>query len=144
MSASESPVFHDPEGRRWRRVRRIWLALSVLVTALAIIFIASVLANPVLPSFNLKPNRSATVAALPRLIHEPKARGFKFVAVSELAGVSRDQAMPVIPPNQRVFSSADAVPFFFLSTGGWILQWVFLIGILLGVARLLFIGSLAR
>src|SRR5690242_10462231 len=55
LSSSESPVFHDPHGRRWRRVRRIWLALSVLVTALAIIFIASVFANPVLPSFNLRP-----------------------------------------------------------------------------------------
>src|SRR6186997_2039843 len=60
MPASESPVFHDPHGRRWRRVRRIWLALSVLVTALAIMFIASVLANPVLPTFNLKP-----IASLP-------------------------------------------------------------------------------
>ena len=36
-------------------MRRIWLALSILVTALAIIFIASVLAKPVLPSFNLRP-----------------------------------------------------------------------------------------
>jgi hypothetical protein len=49
----ESPVFHDPRGRRWRRVRRIWLALSVVVTGLAIIFIASVLASPVLPSLSL-------------------------------------------------------------------------------------------
>ncbi len=88
-------------------------------------------------------NRSATIEALPRLIHELKARGFRFVAVSDLAGLSRDQVMPVIPPNQRVFTRADAVAFFFLSTGGWILQWVFLIGILLGLARLLFVGSLA-
>jgi hypothetical protein len=55
----ESPVFHDPHGRRWRRVRRIWLALSVVATALAIVFIASVLANPVLPTFSLR--------AIPRL-----------------------------------------------------------------------------
>jgi peptidoglycan-N-acetylglucosamine deacetylase len=88
-------------------------------------------------------DRSATVEALPRLIHELRARGFKFVAVSELAGLSRDQVMPLIPPNQRVFTRADAITFFFLSTGGWLLQWVFLIGILLGLARLLFVGSLA-
>jgi cellulose synthase/poly-beta-1,6-N-acetylglucosamine synthase-like glycosyltransferase/peptidoglycan/xylan/chitin deacetylase (PgdA/CDA1 family) len=88
-------------------------------------------------------DRSATIAALPRLIHELKARGFRFVSVSDLAGLSRDQVMPVIPPNQRVFTRADAVAFFFLSTGGWILQWIFLIGILLGLARLLFVGSLA-
>ena len=88
-------------------------------------------------------DRAATIEALPRLIHELRARGFRFVAVSDLAGLSRDQVMPVIPPSQRVFTRADAVTFFFLSTGGWVLQWVFLIGILLGLARLLFVGSLA-
>ena len=70
-------------------------------------------------------DRSATVEALPRLIHELKARGFRFVAVSDLAGLSRDQVMPVIPASQRVFTRADAITFFFLSTGGWVLQWTF-------------------
>jgi cellulose synthase/poly-beta-1,6-N-acetylglucosamine synthase-like glycosyltransferase/peptidoglycan/xylan/chitin deacetylase (PgdA/CDA1 family)/spore germination protein YaaH len=88
-------------------------------------------------------DRSATIAALPRIIRELKARGFRFVPVSDLAGYSRDQVMPVIPPGQRVFTRADSVAFFFLSTGGWVLQWVFLIGILLGLGRLLFVGSLA-
>jgi len=88
-------------------------------------------------------DRSATVEALPTLIHELKARGFQFVSVSDLAGLSRDQVMPVIPASQRVFTRADAVTFFFLSTGGWTLQWIFLIGIVLGLARLFFVGSLA-
>ena len=88
-------------------------------------------------------DRSATVEALPTLIHELKARGFQFVSVSDLAGLSRDQVMPIIPPSQRVFTRADAVTFFFLSTGGWTLQWIFVIGIVLGLARLFFVGSLA-
>jgi peptidoglycan-N-acetylglucosamine deacetylase len=88
-------------------------------------------------------DRSATVEALPRLIQELKARGYRFVAVSDLAGLSRDQVMPVIPASQRVFTRADAITFFFLSTGGWLLQWTFLLGILLGLGRLLFVGSLA-
>jgi cellulose synthase/poly-beta-1,6-N-acetylglucosamine synthase-like glycosyltransferase/peptidoglycan/xylan/chitin deacetylase (PgdA/CDA1 family)/spore germination protein YaaH len=88
-------------------------------------------------------DRSATVDALPVLIHELKARGFRFVSVSELAGLSRDQVMPVIPANQRVFTRADAITFFFLTTGGWTLQWFFVIGIVLGLARLFFVGSLA-
>jgi len=88
-------------------------------------------------------DRSATVAALPELIHELKARGFQFVPVSELAGLSKDQVMPQIPANQRMFTRADAVTFFFLSTGGWTLEWIFLIGIVLGLGRLLFVGSLA-
>src|SRR5215510_9209130 len=52
--ATDSPVFHDPHGRRWRRVKRTWLFLAVVVTGLAVVFIASVLANPVLPDFNLR------------------------------------------------------------------------------------------
>jgi cellulose synthase/poly-beta-1,6-N-acetylglucosamine synthase-like glycosyltransferase/peptidoglycan/xylan/chitin deacetylase (PgdA/CDA1 family)/spore germination protein YaaH len=88
-------------------------------------------------------DRSATIEALPRLIHDLRAKGFRFVPVSDLGGFSRDQVMPPIPESQRVFTRADAVTFFFLSTGGWTLQWVFLIGILLGLGRLLFVGSLA-
>ncbi len=88
-------------------------------------------------------DRAATIEALPELIHQLRARGFKFVPVSDLAGLTRDQVMPLIPPNQRVFTRADAITFFFLSTGGWTLQWIFVIGILLGLARLVFVGSLA-
>jgi cellulose synthase/poly-beta-1,6-N-acetylglucosamine synthase-like glycosyltransferase/peptidoglycan/xylan/chitin deacetylase (PgdA/CDA1 family)/spore germination protein YaaH len=85
-------------------------------------------------------DRSATVEALPGLIHELRKEGFKFVLVSELAGISRDQAMP---PAKSVYTRTDAVAFFLLSTGGWLLQWTFLIGILLGLGRLIFIGTLA-
>ncbi|MDQ2920276.1 MAG: glycosyltransferase, partial [Acidobacteriota bacterium] len=88
-------------------------------------------------------DRSATVEALPKLIHELRARGFRFVAVSDLAGLTRDQVMPVTPRNERAFTRADAIAFFFLSTGGWTLQWVFVIGIVLGLGRLIFIGALA-
>lgn len=88
-------------------------------------------------------NRAATVAALPELIHKLRARGFRFVPVSELAGLSRDQVMPLIPQEERMFSRSNAVSFFFLSTVGWILQWIFVIGIVLGLGRLIFIGTLA-
>ena len=57
----KSPVFYDPHGRRWRRVRRTYLALGVAVTAAVGIFIASVLANPLLPRLNLRP-----ISSLPR------------------------------------------------------------------------------
>lgn len=88
-------------------------------------------------------DRAATIAALPSLIHELRARGFQFVPVSELAGLSRDQVMPPVAPGERVFTRSNAVAFFFLSTSGWILQWVFVIGILLGLGRLIVIGTLA-
>ena len=88
-------------------------------------------------------NRAATVAALPDLIRKLRERGFRFVPVSELAGLSRDQVMPLIPPGERVMTRSNAVSFFFLSTVGWILQWIFVIGIVLGLGRLIFIGTLA-
>jgi cellulose synthase/poly-beta-1,6-N-acetylglucosamine synthase-like glycosyltransferase/peptidoglycan/xylan/chitin deacetylase (PgdA/CDA1 family) len=88
-------------------------------------------------------DRSATVEALPKLIHELRARGFRFVPVSDLAGLTRDQVMPVTPRSERAFTRADTIAFFFLSTGGWTLQWVFVIGIVLGLGRLIFIGALA-
>ncbi len=88
-------------------------------------------------------DRSATVQALPRLIHELRARGFRFVPVSDLAGLTREQVMPPLAASQRVFTRADAITFFFVSTGGWTLQWVFVIGIVLGLGRLIFIGALA-
>jgi cellulose synthase/poly-beta-1,6-N-acetylglucosamine synthase-like glycosyltransferase/peptidoglycan/xylan/chitin deacetylase (PgdA/CDA1 family) len=88
-------------------------------------------------------DRSATIEALPRLIQELRQRGFRFVPVSELADLSRDQVMPVIPASERAFTHADSITFFFLSTGGWTLQWIFVVGIVLGLGRLLFIGTLA-
>jgi cellulose synthase/poly-beta-1,6-N-acetylglucosamine synthase-like glycosyltransferase/peptidoglycan/xylan/chitin deacetylase (PgdA/CDA1 family)/spore germination protein YaaH len=88
-------------------------------------------------------DRAATVAALPELIHKLRARGFRFVPVSELAGLSRDQVMPSIPQKERVLTRSNAVSFFFLFTVGWVLQWIFVIGIVLGLGRLIFIGTLA-
>jgi cellulose synthase/poly-beta-1,6-N-acetylglucosamine synthase-like glycosyltransferase/peptidoglycan/xylan/chitin deacetylase (PgdA/CDA1 family)/spore germination protein YaaH len=88
-------------------------------------------------------NRAATVEALPKLIRELRARGFRFVPVSELAGLTRDQVMPVVSPGERVLTRSNAIAFFFLSTTGWVLRWLFMIGIVLGLGRLVFIGTLA-
>ena len=42
-------------------------------------------------------NRSETVAALKQLIPQLRARGFRFVTVSELAGLSRSDVAPTAP-----------------------------------------------
>ena len=88
-------------------------------------------------------DRSQTVEALPKIIHELQARGFTFVPVSKLAGATRDQAMPPLAPGQIAFANNNAVLFYVASWIGWLLHWIFLIGILLGIGRLLFIGGLA-
>jgi hypothetical protein len=78
-------------------------------------------------------NRQATLEALPRIIHELRGRGFKFVPVSTLGGWTRDQVMPPLPPSESIFTRTDTVAFLLLSTAGWLLQWAFLIGIILGL-----------
>ncbi|PYS49571.1 MAG: polysaccharide deacetylase [Acidobacteria bacterium] len=88
-------------------------------------------------------DRSQTIAALPRIIHELRARGYRFVTVSELAGLTRDQAMPPLQPDQKFYARANAISFFLLLTGGRVLNLLFLAGILLGLGRLVVIGALA-
>jgi len=88
-------------------------------------------------------DREATIAALPTLIHNLRAKGFKFVPVSTLGGWTRDQVMPPLSGSETLYTRTDTVAFLVLSTAGWLLQWAFLIGIVLGLGRLLVIGALA-
>ena len=88
-------------------------------------------------------DRSQTVEALPRIINELRARGFRFVAVSELAGISRDQAMPPVPSGEGFYGQANKITFSLLSVASWSLHWIFLAGIVLGLFRIIFIGGLA-
>ena len=88
-------------------------------------------------------DREATIEALPTLIRELKARGYQFVPVSALGGWSRDQVMPLLPASETLFTRTDTVAFLVLSELAWLLQWAFIIGIVLGLARLAFIGALA-
>jgi peptidoglycan-N-acetylglucosamine deacetylase len=87
-------------------------------------------------------NREQTLAALPRIIHELKARGYRFVTVSELSGLTQLQTMPIVPP-QGLFARADSVAFYALAVGGRALHWLFFSGIVLGVGRLTIILLLA-
>lgn len=88
-------------------------------------------------------DREATIEALPGLIHELRNRGFTFVPVSTLGGWTRDQVMPQLPVSESIFTRTDSIAFLVLSTTGWLLQWAFIIGIVLGLARLIVIGALA-
>ncbi len=75
-------------------------------------------------------DRSATIEALPGLIHDLKARGFSLLPFRTWPDFPRsgDAGDPSQPAR---FHARGRNCFFFLSTGGWTLQWVFLIGILL-------------
>ena len=87
-------------------------------------------------------DRSATVAALPKLIDALRAKGFEFAAVSELAKWTKDQAMPPVPSGE----ASPVVNRYVFFTVSWLqhaLAWLFMLAIGLGVARLFVLCGLA-
>jgi cellulose synthase/poly-beta-1,6-N-acetylglucosamine synthase-like glycosyltransferase len=87
-------------------------------------------------------DRSKTVAALPALIDALRAQGLAFVPVSELAGWSRDQAMPPVPADEAA-PLLDRYLFYAVSLASAGLTWLFLLTIGLGLARLILLCGLA-
>ncbi len=88
-------------------------------------------------------DRSQTVAALGPLIDSLRAEGDTLVTVSELLGLTRDQAMPGLPSRTVVARFGELAAFGIFGLIEWMLYWIFMIAIALGVARLLFITTLA-
>ncbi|MBB4154751.1 cellulose synthase/poly-beta-1,6-N-acetylglucosamine synthase-like glycosyltransferase/peptidoglycan/xylan/chitin deacetylase (PgdA/CDA1 family)/spore germination protein YaaH [Sphingomonas jinjuensis] len=88
-------------------------------------------------------DRSETVAALPAIIDQLRAKGYRFVLVSTLAGVSRHHAMPGIKRSDRVAAGIDLALFTML--GGIVtgLHWLFAFAITIGIARALVLSALA-
>jgi peptidoglycan/xylan/chitin deacetylase (PgdA/CDA1 family)/GT2 family glycosyltransferase len=88
-------------------------------------------------------DRSQTVAALPRIIRDLRARGYDFVTVSTLAGLPRDAAMPRLDRG----TSARAQRTRGLFAGIWGLREglaiMFVAVILLGMGRSLALTALA-
>lgn len=86
--------------------------------------------------------RSQTVAALPRIIDGLRARGYDFVTVSALAGLTHEQTMPPLAPGS-LSRWADRSVFLSLGLFGHLIRWLLAAAITLGVARLLLLGGLA-
>ncbi|MFZ0558920.1 MAG: glycosyltransferase [Methylovirgula sp.] len=86
-------------------------------------------------------DRSETVKALPRLIDALRAEGYELVPVSELAGLTREQAMPTLPP--AMFAPlVNRSVFYTLGYSGHLLQAMFIGAIWLGLARVVFLSGL--
>ena len=88
-------------------------------------------------------DRSQTVQAVPLIVEELRNRGFQFVSVSELLGRSRDEVMPPVTPDSLWQIWTDRLAFGVLNLTAVIIHWLFLLSIVLGIARLMFIGVLA-
>ncbi len=86
-------------------------------------------------------DRSKTVQLLPQLIDTLRARGYKFVPVSELAGLTREQAMPRLAPSLTLF--ANRIVFLTFSWIGSFFYYCFIIAIVLGIGRLLLLCGLS-
>ena len=86
-------------------------------------------------------NRSRTVQALPQLIDELRANGYKLVTIGDLAGLTPNQAMP---PVQDTFElTLDRVGFDFFRYIDAFFSFLFISAIALGVGRLAFLSTLA-
>ncbi len=88
-------------------------------------------------------DRSQTVEALPLLIAQVRQRGYRFVNVSDLIGRRRDEVMPELPAAERWGAWTDRAGFTVVAGAVSTLHWLFLAGIVLGVARLVVVGMLA-
>jgi len=86
-------------------------------------------------------DRSRTIELLPGLIDNLRARGYRFVLVSQLANWTRDQSMPPLAPSLTLY--ADRAVFLTLSWLGAILYYCFIAAIFLGIARLFVLCGLS-
>jgi cellulose synthase/poly-beta-1,6-N-acetylglucosamine synthase-like glycosyltransferase/peptidoglycan/xylan/chitin deacetylase (PgdA/CDA1 family)/spore germination protein YaaH len=88
-------------------------------------------------------DRSQTVAALPRIIDRLRALGYRFVPVSALAGLSRNQVMPPVTGADLLSVRFDVASFLAFAALGYALRWLFFAAIFLGLARALVLAALA-
>ena len=86
-------------------------------------------------------DRSQTVEALPIIIDKLRAEGYQFTTVAKLAGMTRNQVMPPLPPTIALVT--DRFVFLTLSVLGKILYFCFLAAIWMGVSRLIFLAGLS-
>ena len=88
-------------------------------------------------------DRSQTIAALPGLIDELRRRGYRFVPVSELIGLSSAQVMPALAADELAASKTDLALFDLIDVVIVGLKWLFGIAITLGIGRALTLSALA-
>ncbi len=87
-------------------------------------------------------NREQTVEALPKIISEIKARGYQFVTLSELLGVTQNDVMPLA--TKHIWESMiDNVTFNIMFLGSKVIKILFFICIIMGLFRVIILSILA-
>jgi peptidoglycan/xylan/chitin deacetylase (PgdA/CDA1 family)/spore germination protein YaaH len=87
-------------------------------------------------------DRSRTVQALPALIDALRAHGYRLVTIDRLSGMSRNDALP-LTSRSSVELWVDRLGFGFFRYVNVAMHALFVVAIVLGVARLAFLASLA-
>jgi cellulose synthase/poly-beta-1,6-N-acetylglucosamine synthase-like glycosyltransferase/peptidoglycan/xylan/chitin deacetylase (PgdA/CDA1 family) len=88
-------------------------------------------------------DRTQTIEALPKVIDQLRAEGFRFVTIHELLGLQRDELMPKLAANGEVIPYVNGIGFSLARSFNSFLKVLFVTGIVLGIGRLLVIGFVA-
>jgi len=88
-------------------------------------------------------NRRETVRLLPMLIETLRAQGYKFVTVSSLVNVTRDDVNPRVSSRDTFMLASDRIVFEVLYLFELFLTITFVSGIILGTLRVIFVTILA-
>lgn len=89
-------------------------------------------------------DRSRTVAALPEIITQLKAKGYTFITIAQLRGVPREKLMPLLTGNRgRALVGADRVVFEISYWAQITLATLFTLSLFLGVSRVFLFVVLA-
>ena len=89
-------------------------------------------------------NREETIKALPRIIKYFKDKGYTFTTVGDLVNETRDQLMPAVPRGNSYYYIQ--LSYFMAEAGYWggsILFYLFIVCIVLSIARILSLAYLA-
>jgi peptidoglycan-N-acetylglucosamine deacetylase len=88
-------------------------------------------------------DRSQTLAALPQVIDQLRAKGYEFVSVADLLGKQRADLMVPLTFQERMAAHADGVIFSIFQWSRFAIATIFILGIVLVSGRAAIIGLLA-
>jgi peptidoglycan-N-acetylglucosamine deacetylase len=87
-------------------------------------------------------DRTATIAALEKLVPELRKRGYEFVSLDKLLDVQRSDLQMAVPPSEKVLAASDAYKAYLRDWGWAAMSVLFSVCTLLSIFRIVFLGAL--
>ena len=88
-------------------------------------------------------DRTQTLEALPIAITKLRALWYKFISIADYAGKTKDQLMPTISNNDKLLIRWDSLVYKLMSIISRCIYYVFVIGLTIGIWRLIIIARFA-